>query len=182
MGPPRSPIFVTAEQNPAREALAAWFSLNRSLIAMVGASVGSSYALVPQCHFSVPLVLQRLQAWSAFFGSFGPWCPLSSSPASCKALKSTPAMLYIPAPYAELTSVLPPILFLSANAAFRASAPSANVSKCCSHCLLCCEVASGMFPLPRLLARSNDVTSAQVDSIVLWAVVLPGGVTHPEIQ
>ena len=34
----------------------------------------------------------------------------------------------------------------------------------------------GSPPLPpRLLARSNDVTYVQVDSIVLWAVVLPGG-------
>ena len=46
--------------------------------------------------------------------------------------------------------------------------------KCCSHCLLCCEVACPPFP-SRLHARSNDVTYAHVDSIVLWAVVLPGG-------
>ena len=47
-------------------------------------------------------------AWFAFSRSFGPWCPLSSS-SSCKALKSTFAMLYIPALYAELVIfVLPP--------------------------------------------------------------------------
>ena len=81
------------------------------------------------------------------------------------------------------------ILFLSANAAFRAGIPrSAQVVcfwkelllllpmcrvKCCSHCLLCCEVACPSFP-SRFLARSTDVTYVQVDSIVLWAVVLPG--------
>ena len=37
-----------------------------------------------------------------------------------------------------------------------------------------CQVACPPFP-PRLLARSNDVTYVQVGSIVLWAVVFPGG-------
>ena len=42
---------------------------------------------------------------------------------------------------------------------------------CCSHCLLCREVVHS----PPSQTRSNAVTYVQVDSIVLWAVVLPGG-------
>ena len=153
---------------------------------MVGASVGSSWrACAPMslpCFFLVAGVRSGCGAWSAFSGSFGPWCPLSSSPASCKALKPTAAMLHIQAVYAELvTFVLPPNSIPERQRSLQQFQdlllllPMCRV-KCCSHCLLCCAVAGGMSPVPpRLLARSNDVTYVQVDSIVLWAVVLPGG-------
>ena len=143
-----------SRRSSLHRALGVWFSLDCSLIAMVRASVGSSWRAC------APMSLPCFFLWLEFEVAAGPglrsldhsepWCPLSSSSASCKALKSTPAMLHIPALKAELvTFVLPPnsipehqrsfqqfqdLRRLSALEELLLLLPMCRV--CCSHCLL----------------------------------------------